>query len=371
MFVRLRSFGCRLSLKCGSTAVAVLAFYVLCSGAGLKTADAQLETGWKVHDLNRPLPMFATPADEDLVIKPPGDAEILFDGKNLDQWRDSQGGKSKWKIDNGVLVATPKSGNIFTKKKYGDCQLHLEWATPVESKMGGQGRGNSGVLLMNAFEIQILDTLTNKTYADGMAGSVYGQYPPLVNASRTAGQWQTYDIVFHRPRFNEDGSVKLRARVTVLHNGVLIQDNSEILGPTTWIKHFEYAPAKQKGSLALQDHGNPVRFRNIWIRELPDARPLPEQAYPSAKVDLSEDNLERLVGDYGDFKVTRSADKLYCAFFQVKMELLPLSASEFVMKKCAGKLVFDFDEKGQVKEAQLHLDAAGKRVGTKKAATAK
>ncbi len=338
---------------------------------GWSLANAQLETGWKAHDLSRPLPKVATPADEDLTVSPPSDAVILFDGSDLKQWSDSQGGKSKWQVKDGVLIATPKSGNLFTKKKFSDCQLHLEWEIPADIKREGQARGNSGVYFMESFEIQILDTLTNKTYADGMAGAIYGQYPPLVNAARPAGKWQSYDIVFHGPRFNEDGSLKSRATATVFLNGILIQDNSEFLGPTTWIKHQDYSKSPNKRRLSLQDHGNPTRFRNIWIRELVSERPQPEKPYPSPEVELSDDKMKRLVGDYGDFKVSNSGDRLFCRFFQTEMELVPLSESEFLMKKCAGKLVFDLDANGEVKEAKLHLDAAGKRVGTKKSATAK
>ena len=351
---------------------------IICSIAGITfalfgsgSANAQLETGWKAHDLSRPLPEVATPADKDLSIPPPSDAVILFDGSDLSQWSDSQGGKSKWEIKDGVLVAAPKSGNLFTRKKFGDCQLHLEWKIPADIKRKGQGRGNSGVYFMEAFEIQILDTLNNKTYADGMAGAIYGQYPPLVNAARPAGKWQSYDIVFHRPRFNEDGSLKSRATAIVLLNGVLVQDNSEFLGPTTWIKHQDYIKGPAKQRLSLQEHGNPTRFRNIWVRALSSDRPLPEKPYPTPDVQLSDDKMQRLIGDYGDFKVSKSGDKLDCHFFQTKMELVPLSESEFLMKKCAGKLVFDLDANGEVKKAKLHLDAAGKRVGTKKSATAK
>jgi len=367
MFARLVSVRCFAVLKTLSITSFMLA------AIGISNANAQLETGWKTHDLKRPLPAVATPADQALTIKPPSDADVLFDGTDLSKWRDSQGGKSKWKIDGKELVVEPKSGSIYTKKKYGDCQLHLEWLIPTGLKPKGRGQfqGNSGVYLMDAFEIQILDTHTNKTYADGMAGAIYGQYPPLVNATRAAGKWQSYDVVFHRPHFNEDGSIKSRARITVLHNGVLVQDNSEILGPTSWLKHLDYDKSHLKGSLALQDHRSPVRFRNIWIRELTVARPRPEKPYSEPKVDLSTEDVERLLGDYGDFKITKSGEMLYCQLFQVKMELVPLSKSEFSMKKCAGKLSFDFDEKGQVKEAILRMDAAGKRVGTQKAATAK
>ena len=335
------------------------------------TAEAQLETGWKIHDLNRPQPKIVTSAADPSSIKPPSDAEILFDGTNLSQWRDSQGGESKWKIENKILVSTKKSGNIYTKKEHGDCQLHLEWAIPKDTQGIGQSRGNSGVFLMSLFEIQVLDTLGNPTYADGIAGSIYGQYPPLVNASRVLGKWQTYDIIFHRPRFNADGSLKSRARITLLHNGVLAQDNAEVFGPTKWIQHLEYSEDMQKASLSLQQHGSPVYYRNIWIRDLPEGLPQPEHSYPTSQVELNDQDLDRLVGDYGKFKVKKSNGKIYCVFYQAEMELLPLSKSEFVMKKCAGKLSFDFDDKGQVKEANLQLDAAGNRKGAKKAATAK
>ena len=365
MFVRLLATGAVVILK--SLCVAIF----LTTGLGISTAEAQLETGWKIHDQNRPLPKIATPAAEAISIKPPSDADVLFDGTDLSQWRDSQGGKTKWKNENGILVSSKKTGNIYTKKEYGDCQLHLEWAIPKDTNGEGQGRGNSGVYLMGLFEIQILDTLKNATYADGMAGSIYGQYPPLANAARGLGEWQSYDIVFHRPRFNPDGSIKSRARITALHNGVLTQDNAEILGPTKWIKHLEYSKNMVKGPLALQQHGDVVHFRNIWIRDLSEGLPQPAQPYPTPQVELNDEDMDRLVGDYGEFKVKKSNGKIYCVFYQAEMELLPLSKSEFVMKKCAGNLSFDFDDKGQVKEAKLQLDAAGNRKGSKKAATAK
>ena len=365
MFVRLFTANALIISKTLCAAIFLMATF------GISPAEAQLETGWKIHDLNRPQPKIAKPAAEALTVKPPSDADVLFDGTDLSQWRDSQGGKSKWKVEDNILVSTKKSGNIYTNKEYGDCQLHLEWAIPKDTEGSGQGRGNSGVFLMGLFEIQILETLENPTYADGMAGSVYGQYPPLVNAARGVGEWQTFDIVFHRPRFNSDGSLKSRARITVLHNGVLTQDNVEIFGPTSWIKHFEYSKKMSKASLALQEHGNIVHFRNIWIRELSEGLSQPEQPYPNSQVELNDEDLDRLVGDYGKFKVKKSDGKIYCVFYQAEMELLPLSKSEFVMKKCAGNLTFDFDDKGQVKEAKLQLDAAGNRKGTKKAATAK
>lgn len=334
------------------------------------SSRAQVETGWKVHDLNRPLPTSVTPASQDITLAAPADADVLFDGTDHSQWRNSQGGKSKWKVTDGVLIATPKSGSIYTKKKYGDCQLHIEWMIPQGTKRSGQSKGNSGVFLMDTFEVQILSSFKNKTYADGMAGAIYGQYPPLVNATKPLGKWQSYDIIFHRPRFLADGSLKSPAHMTVLHNGVLIQDHSQLLGPTTWIKPRPYTKGPDKGPLSLQDHGNPIQFRNIWIREFSADRPRPETPYPSSELKLTPDQQTRLIGDYGDFQIFQTGTQLYCKFFQVEMELVPLSESEFLMKACAGKLTFDLDQDGNVKQAKLHLDAAGKRSGTPKAATA-
>jgi hypothetical protein len=199
---------------------------------------------------------------------PPSDAIVLFDGKDLSKWRGQDGAPAKWTIRDGYVEVAPRTGDIATKDGFGDAQLHIEWATPAVPKGEGQERGNSGVFLMGQYEIQVLDSYDNKTYFHGQAGSVYKQHAPLVNASRKPGEWQTYDIVFHAPIFDEQGKVIDRARVTVLHNGVLIQNNAEIYGityndrPALYIAHGPRLP------LRLQDHGNPVRYRNIWIRPL-------------------------------------------------------------------------------------------------------
>jgi hypothetical protein len=165
------------------------------------------------------------------------------------------------------MEVVAKTGNISTRDSFGDCQLHVEFAEPSPGKGESQERGNSGVFLMSTYEIQVLDSYENKTYADGQASAVYGQYPPQVNASRPPAQWQTYDIIFHRPHF-KDGKVTQPARVTVLHNGVLVQDNVELTGPTAHGERPPYKASPDKMPLQLQDHGNPVRYRNIWIREL-------------------------------------------------------------------------------------------------------
>jgi len=203
--------------------------------------------------------------------EPPSDAIILFDGNDVSQWV-SADGKSpiKWKVENGYMEVVPKSGNILTKRGFGDCQLHIEWATPAEVKGSDQKRGNSGVFLMNLYEVQVLDSYQNDTYFEGMAGAIYSQSPPWVNVCRPPGQWQSYDIIFHRPHFNGNKCIK-PARMTIFQNGVMVQDNCELEGLTTKKPSF-YQVHGDKEPLQLQDHNNPVRFRNIWIRELPESR---------------------------------------------------------------------------------------------------
>lgn len=195
---------------------------------------------------------------------PPSDAVVLFGGADLSQWN----GGDKWLVENGV--ATAKGGGITTKDSFGDCQLHVEWASPEKVEGKGQGRGNSGVYLMGRYEVQILDSFENETYFDGQAGSIYKTKPPLVNASRKPGEWQTYDIIFHSPRFDANGSLVKPGYVTVLHNGVLVQDHTELLGKTDFENPPAYSPHSERQPIHIQFHGNPVRFRNIWIREIPD-----------------------------------------------------------------------------------------------------
>ena len=240
--------------------------------AGLPTiCNAQVDTTWKIHDPSRPLPAVidpGTPSTQDSSGRPPSDAVVLFDGKDLSKWTHKDGSAPKWKVENGYAEVVAKSGYIYTREGFGDCQLHVEFAEPVPPKGESQERGNSGVFLMGLYEIQVLDSYENKTYSDGQASAVYGQYPPLVNASRPPGQWQSYDIVFHSPRFDKDGKLFRPARATVLHNGVLVQDNVKLSGPTAHGERPPYKTHSEKLPLALQDHGNPVRYRNIWIREL-------------------------------------------------------------------------------------------------------
>ncbi|MGZ0172014.1 MAG: 3-keto-disaccharide hydrolase [Planctomycetales bacterium] len=191
----------------------------------------------------------------------PSDAIVLFGGKSLDAWN----GGEKWIIEDGA--ATTAGGSINTKQKFGDCQLHLEFATPSEVKGNGQGRGNSGVYLMGRYEVQVLDSYENTTYYDGQCAAIYKQTPPIVNACRKPSEWQTYDIIFTAPRFSDDGSVKSPGYVTVLQNGIVVQNHFELQGGTSYVAPPSYQKHGEKDSLSLQFHGNKTRFRNIWIRE--------------------------------------------------------------------------------------------------------
>lgn len=192
---------------------------------------------------------------------PPSDAVVLFDGKDLSAWV----GGENWKIENGVAIV--HGGDITTEQSFGDCQVHIEWSAPLPATGEGQGRGNSGVFLMDRYEVQVLDSYENETYFDGQASAVYKQSPPMVNAMRPPGQWNTYDILWTAPKFNDDGSLKSPAYVTVLHNGVLTLNHFELKGNTPFNEIPKYTQ-HGKAPIHLQDHGNPVRYRNIWVRDL-------------------------------------------------------------------------------------------------------
>ena len=226
---------------------------------------------WPVHSMERPRPPVVDPGPERPPVPPPSDAIVLFDGKDLSQWQARDSTAPRWLVRNGYMEVVGGSGSIMTRRGFGDVQLHVEWATPSPPFGEGQRRGNSGVYLMGYYEIQVLDSYQNLTYADGQAAAVFGQTPPLVNASRPPGAWQTYDIVFHRPRFAPDGTALRPATVTVLHNGVLVQDNTVVTGRTVHGARAHYEPHPDRLPLLLQDHGTPVRYRNIWLRELPES----------------------------------------------------------------------------------------------------
>jgi hypothetical protein len=223
---------------------------------------------WAIHDPNRPLPPVVDPGPAGLPAPVPSDAVVLFDGKDLTSWTDAKGNPAKWNVENGFLEVVAKTGSIQTKQGFGDCQLHVEWAAPLEVKGESQERGNSGVFLMNIYEVQVLDGYHNTTYADGTTAAIYGQYPPFVNACRKPGEWQTYDIVFHAPRFDQEKKLVRPATMTVFHNGILVHDNAVLTGPTAHMIRPPYLAHADKLPISLQDHGCPVRYRNIWIREL-------------------------------------------------------------------------------------------------------
>jgi hypothetical protein len=246
------------------TRVAVALLIVASASVG-----AQVSQQWPQHSMDRPRPPVVKPGAFESG-PPPSDAIVLFDGKSLAKWQssDSTHGAAKWKVADGYMEIAPGTGGIETRDAFGDCQLHVEWRAPTPAKGEGQERGNSGVFLMGTYEVQVLDSYNNITYADGQAAAVYGQYPPLVNASRPPGEWQSYDIVWHRPHFDAQGRLASAARITVFFNGLLAQDNVILTGPTAHQHRPPYHAHPDALPLALQDHGNPVRYRNIWIRNL-------------------------------------------------------------------------------------------------------
>jgi hypothetical protein len=232
---------------------------------------------WHVHDPDRPQPPVVTPGSSfSQGAPPPSDAEVLFRGTDLSQWQNSRGGDATWKVQDGYLQVSP-GGNIRTRGKWADFQLHVEWASPSPATGTSQGRGNSGILINGMYEVQVLDSYEAKTYADGQAAAIYGQSPPLVNACKPPGEWQTYDIIFESSRWDDKGELVKKASMTVLHNGVVVQNHDQLIGCTDgissvvpWRSLSKYpAPHPPEVFIELQEHGaNPVRYRNIWIRRL-------------------------------------------------------------------------------------------------------
>jgi hypothetical protein len=228
---------------------------------------------WHVHDSDRPHPRVVTPAAESGGA--PSDAIVLFNGKDLSQWtahkssitRAGGSGEPEWKLENGFFEVVPKTGDLATREKFGSCQLHVEWASPAQVEGKSQARGNSGILLMGRYEVQVLDSYDNPTYADGQAGAIYGQWPPLVNATRKPGEWQSYDIVFEPPKFDGE-KLSSPAYITVFLNGVLLHNRQPSMGPMVYRQVAHYSAQPAEDSLVLQNHNSRVRYRNIWIRRL-------------------------------------------------------------------------------------------------------
>ncbi len=319
---------------------------LLAAGAGA-AAEAQ-GTGyrWKVHDPERPRPRLVTPGRA--AGDAPGDAIVLFDGRSLDAWRADDGSAARWTVRDGFMQTVPGAGAVTSARAFGDMQLHLEWATPSPPVGSGQDRGNSGVIIMGRYEVQVLDSHDNTTYADGQAAAIYGQHPPLVNASRAAGEWQSYDIIFRRPRFTRGGSLVSPARMTVFHNGVLVQDNAELWGGTNWLQFDAYERHADSLPITLQDHDHPVRYRNIWVRPLPDL-PTDERGPLTSRprVTLAPAALDQFVGTYADGErhvatITRSGSRLFIALSANgrRLELVPQSATTFTFARTAGSVEF-------------------------------
>jgi hypothetical protein len=257
----------RVSSNSASVLVALLLAATVAAQAGARRVERQQ---WAIHDESRPMPPVVDPGPAPAPAPVPSDAIVLFDGRDLSGWTTSKGTPATWTVHDGYMEVVKGAGSIKTTRAFGDCQLHVEWATPAAAVGSGQDRGKSGVFLMDLYEVQVLDSYNSRTYADGMAAAIYGQYPPLVNASRRPGEWQTYDIVFRAPRFDGNGALVSPAVMTVLHNGVLVQDRAELTGPTAHKARPPYKAHADRLPISLQDHSHPVRFRNIWVRELGD-----------------------------------------------------------------------------------------------------
>lgn len=307
---------------------------------------AQSTQRWKAHDPERPKPPVVAPGAA--IGQPPSDAIVLFDGGSLDAWTSENGGSPGWVLRDGYMETAPGAGAIQTRRGFGDVQLHVEWASPSRVEGSGQGRGNSGVIIMGRYEVQVLDSWQNQTYTDGQAGAVYGQYPPLVNAARPPGEWQSYDIVFRRPRFGAGGEVSAPASLTVFHNGVLIQDKVRLWGSTNWLQYGKYEAHADSLPLMLQDHSNPVRYRNIWVRPLaPDVHPT-DLATSRARVPLSGASLDEYVGKYvsGRFEmasVVRRGQTLLLVMPGTprrELTLVPAGRDQFTLGRTAGTVEF-------------------------------
>jgi hypothetical protein len=245
--------------------------------AGFQDTPLEPDGKWHVHDPARPQPTVVTPgATFSVGATAPSDAEVLFDGHGLEKWQTMQGAPARWKTNEDYVETAARGGSIRTHGTWADFQLHVEWAAPTPARGEGQGRGNSGILINNMYEVQVLDSYQAKTYADGQAAAIYGQHPPLANASKPPGEWQSYDIIFESPRWNDKGELTKKAVITVLHNGIVAQNHYELIGGTDGINSgvpyksaSKYPPPHPpEVFIALQDHANPVHYRNIWIRSL-------------------------------------------------------------------------------------------------------
>lgn len=350
-----------MKLKKVSTVTATLcAAMAFASGVALASDLADSTThpdpNWLDHDRDRPAPTVVTPgtfSSEEQPGRPPSDAIVLFDGHDLSKWVSlNDGSPTKWITRDGYMECVKGSGYIRTLQNFGDCQLHVEWATPTPPHGEGQGRGNSGVFFgFDRYEVQVLDSYNARTYSDGQAGAIYGQYPPLVNASLPPGKWQVYDIIYTAPRFDSNGKLISPVRETVFHNGVLIQNNVSLTGPTSWLERAPYSPHPEKQPIALQDHGNPVRYRNIWVRELGNTR-RPEFTLPEA-------TLDKYVGKYDGVEVSKENHQLVCKIGDVRFELFAEAPNKFFAKTTDVRLQFPENLSGKSPEVIWSVGEGG------------
>ncbi len=305
-----------------------------------------VQAQWRVHDLDRPKPEVVTPPAQVLPVPPPPDAVVLFDGTDLSGWEATDGSPTKWVIKDGNMESVAGAGYIQSKAAFGDMHLHVEWAAPLPVKGNSQGRGNSGVFLMSYYEVQVLDSYDNPTYADGQAGAVYGQYPPLVNATRPPGEWQSYDIFWHRPHFGTAGNVISPARVTVIHNGIMIQDKVELWGPTEWLQYRPYEQHPDRLPIRFQDHGNPVLYRNVWVRDLESEA----KTTMPREIQMTDDMLDRYTGRYENgnthYVITREGSALAAEIGGRTFYILPQSPTRFEMRNTSGSFTFELDGAG-------------------------
>jgi len=288
------------------------------------------------------------------------DAIILFNGTDLSGWLGEDGKRANWNVRDGFFETVGGAGAIHTERDFGDLQVHIEWTAPVPPVGAGQGRGNSGVFLMGLYEVQILDSYQNDTYPDGQVGAIYGQHPPLFNASRPPGEWQTFAIFFRRPRFDTKGALVSKARITVLHNGVLIQNNEELLGPTSWLQHLSYQKHPDKLPLMLQDHSNPVRFRNVWVRELPEEGIAPAAKSSGAVSKVDKQRVSRYTGTYTfpwgmQTAISVANGQLWLEIGPTHIPLVLRDSDTFALDGVDASVVFSTNASGGVTGYTLHV----------------
>ena len=353
----------------GRLLVAFLACGVAYLPSSVATAEqpAQVPRGrWKQHSMVRPKPPVVVAQGIATPQPAPADAVVLFGGNALDQWVTDTGEPVAWTVGDGFFEVKPNAGAILTRESFGDVQLHLEWASPSPASGTGQDRGNSGVFLMGRYEIQILDTFQADTYADGQTGAVYGEAPPLFNASLPPGAWQTFDIVFRGPQFSADGALLAPAFVTVLHNGVAVQNNERIPGPTSWLNTLSYQPHPREAPIRLQDHGQAVRFRNIWVRRLPTrSEPSAELSRPPRTIAKTPAELAAFAGAFqlGDdatkppVTMTVDGNGLIVRFPDrpVDMPIVPVSETVFEFVNTDATIEFKTDASGKPENATMHI----------------